>query len=297
MFIDNFIGWDYEDFTREDVLEYFESIEGEETYNVATDPGEIQADCVPSHSLGDKVPVEVNHIPGDSPNKDKVTITDENGIREYDYCSTRGSDPFMYCRYPKEFSKFGGAECVRFTTSWRFELIVYEDAAWPSNECYRATYQTTASAAEDSAEGDADDLGSNREGLIIALGTFKIPCEPEWTNTENILELQLDTANKTVQGTGTSRCYKIDNIHTDQETRTDTVTTFIFVGDVDSPNLASGDVTITEEGQIGDYTWEEIAEVPFQWTAQYTNGKIEGIINNPGLGEELSAFGRFSLIY
>jgi hypothetical protein len=293
-FLDNYLGRSDKDMSREDVLAYFESMEGMQDYDVAADPMEIQADCVPNHATGNGIPVEVNHIPGKTPTEDKVIISDANGVREYQYSSIRDSEPFLYCRSSLDLP---GAECVRFTTSWRYELIVYEDHDWPSTKCYQATYQTSSSAAEDEESENEQTTGLDHEGVIIAKGIFEIPCEDGWTNTENTLELQLDPFNKVVQGTGTVSCFKIENIHDDRETRTDAVTTFTFSGEVDSPTMASGNVKIAEEGWIGDYVWEEETEVPFQWTALYEEGKIEGFINSPGNMEQLPVFGKFTLTY
>ena len=144
-----------ESLSREEALEFFEDIEGERPYNVAETHDIAAGACDPGYSAGENVPVRLDHWHASHPADDVITITDENGSRDYTaFDPVEDSTSFLYCR---DVEKPAQLECVK-VMPWGFELFLYEGSYPDDNDlCYSAAYEPGTNSVVDNPVPDGED--------------------------------------------------------------------------------------------------------------------------------------------
>jgi hypothetical protein len=114
--------------TRDQELDFYQNMEGEKKVDSQHLYQNEYSDCKPDYYfMGEQHSLEIDHIPGNVPAEDKITIRDGLGIRDYRRYSPE--QPFLYCRtYMFEHTAdevLPRLECIKITTAWRYELIIY----------------------------------------------------------------------------------------------------------------------------------------------------------------------------
>ena len=153
-------------YTREDELQFFEDVEGERSYSVVETFYDERSGCDPGYPLGDKVPIGLDHTAGTQPSEDVIIIAGKDGPRKYTRLSE--DEPFLFCRtYPfvhGDGQTYDRLECVRFTTSWKYQLVVYYGGRMTDEYlCYLSTYEANPEVAADDQKPEEEEKETKSE--------------------------------------------------------------------------------------------------------------------------------------